>query len=129
MRSQVSYGFDQLAFRGLLVPMSMMGIRHVWVGMSEPTVFMPMGVRLARRIACLVFVLMMLIMNMWMHVSGWLVRMRMLMMLGKVQPDAQRHKSTGNKEARRDGITESDDGNSGTKEWCGRKIGARSGGA
>ena len=65
----------------------MVHVRRVWMGMLDRAVLVPMCVWFARRIPWVMNVPMVLIMGMRMSVQRELMDVRMLMMLGGVQPD------------------------------------------
>jgi hypothetical protein len=71
--------------------MTMMHIGIVWMGMHQPRVLMPMGMRLVSRIVRSMPMLMMRVMHMPVFVNVWLVFMLVLVRLGKVQIDADGH--------------------------------------
>jgi hypothetical protein len=68
--------------------MPMMDVRVMRVGMSQPRVLVPMGMRFARRIAWRVFVLVVLVVVVEMFVFQRLMDVLVFVSLGDVQPDA-----------------------------------------
>jgi hypothetical protein len=68
--------------------MPMMDVRVMRVGMSQPGVLVPMGMRFARRIAWRVFVLVVLVVVVEMFVFQRLMDVLVFVSLGDVQPDA-----------------------------------------
>ena len=76
----------------------MVQVREMGVAVAQPSVLMPMAVGLASEIVRTVFMLVMLVVNMCVVVFQWLMDVVMLMSLGKMQVDADRHESGGDKQ-------------------------------
>ena len=71
----------------------MMDVRVMWVGMSQPRVSVPMGMRFARRIAWRVLVLVVLVVVVEMFAFQRLMDVLVFVSLGDVQPDADEHEN------------------------------------
>lgn len=71
--------------------MPVMGIREMVMAMSKSNMRMGVGVWLAWRIICLMFMDMMLVMAMLVRMPHRLMFVLMLMTLGEVQPDPSPH--------------------------------------
>ena len=67
------------------MPMAMMDIRKVWMFVGDDSMPMGMAVRLAAIPVEIVFVLVMRVVNVWMGVFEWLMRMCMFVTLGQMQ--------------------------------------------
>lgn len=99
-----------------LVPMRVVHVRHMRMGMSEPFVLVSMRVRLSRRIAGPVDMLVMVIMHMRMSMYRVVVNMVMLMTLGQMQPDAGRHEQARGNQLDRERLPKNNHGNGGAQE-------------
>jgi len=73
----------------------MVRIRGMGMSVRDRTVVVPMSVRFACRIAWLVMVLMVLIVDVRVGVSHRKMHMSMITLHCKMQPNTQRHKATG----------------------------------
>ena len=71
----------------------MMDVRVMWLGMSQPRVSVPMGMRFARRIAWRVLVLVVLVVVVEMFAFQRLMDVLVFVSLGDVQPDADEHEN------------------------------------
>ena len=77
----------------LLMSVSVVRIWRVRMGMGKRPMLVPMGVRFAHRIFRPMFMLVVFVMEVRMHVRRSLMGMRVLVMLGKMEPNAKRHES------------------------------------
>jgi hypothetical protein len=99
-----------------LMPMDVMHVRRVWMGVSEGTVLMPMGVRFARRVVWRMLVSVVFVMHMRMHVRRDVVDMLMLVTLRDVEPNSETHENAGSKQRECDVLSKRHDGDHGTQE-------------
>ena len=86
----------------------MMDVGEMRVRVSQR--LMPVGVAMlcSRHDGHVVFMLVMLVMRVFVFVFQRLVRVRMLVMFGQVQPDAESHESAGDEQRYRDRIAQGD---------------------
>src|SRR5438046_1174849 len=103
------------------------GIMRVLV--DERQVAMPMRVRLALRVARSMPVLVVRVMGMAVLVLERLVPMLVLMRLGEVEIEADRHQQPGEEQPAGHGLAEQGDRDEGANERRRREIGAGAGGA
>src|SRR3977135_2938227 len=97
----------------------MVHIRNVRMRMTDRDMLMEMRVRLARWIKSAMGMLMMLIVDMRMGVNHRSVYMRVLMMLGEVEPHANRHEHGGHGQLRGHRLTEHNHGCRAPQKWRG----------
>ena len=88
------------------MPVRVMHVRHMRMGVLQPAVRVGMGVRLPRRIAGAVRVPMMLVVHVRMGVLHRLVDVLVLVPLGQMQPDAERHQAARRGELHGEGLAE-----------------------
>jgi hypothetical protein len=98
------------------VTMVQVGVMRVLV--HNRRVPVPMAVRLARRVARAVAVLVVLVMHVPVLVFERLMTVLVVVGFRQVQVHANRHEGCGNRELNRNRVAEHGDGNSGTDEWC-----------
>lgn len=78
------------------MPMLMMSIWKMWMGMYQQFVPVKMAMFAVGCHRIIVFMLVVLVMNVFMIVLNLRVGMTVLMVLGQMQPCAQRHQGSGN---------------------------------
>jgi hypothetical protein len=108
----------------LPVFMRMVHVRHVRVSVFQSAVTVRMGVRFAGRIVGAVFVLMMRIMHVGMRVFHGFMNVLMFVVLGDVQPYADRHQQPRHQQLKRERLTQEYYGHDCAKKRCRRKVGA-----
>ena len=86
-----------------------------------------MAVRLGAIPVEIVLVLVMHIVNVWVDVFEWLMRVLMLVTLGQMQPNSNAHQEGRDPERRGRGLVQQQDGDGGTDEGCRGEIGAGAG--
>ena len=104
---------------------SVVNVRHVRVRVPHRAVLVEMSVRFARWIEGAMRVTMVFIMDMWMRMRHRRVNVFVLVMLGEVQPDAQRHETARRQELNRDGLRQHHDRRYRPHEWRRAEIGRR----
>jgi hypothetical protein len=101
------------------VPVLVVHVRHMRMRVFQPTVAVRVRVGFAGRVLRPMAVLMVLVMHMRMRVHQWFMYMLMLVVLGHMQPDSNRHQNTGDNEGDGYGLAEGDNSDDGAKKWGG----------
>ena len=96
---------------------TMVRVREMLVAVRQRLMPVAMGMADPRRDRRLVFMLMMLIVFMFVLVFHGLVGMLVTMVLGDVQPHAQRHERTCDQQPAADGFVQHQDSEPSTEEW------------
>ena len=96
--------------------MAMVFVRHVVMGMRQGRVTMRMCVRLAQGIEQSMLVLMVLVVRMRMIMRDGIVNVKMLVMLGDVKPDANRHQAGSDEKLGSQRFAEREHGRGGAEE-------------
>src|SRR5579862_5218351 len=105
--------------------MAMVEIGIMRVAMSEPCMGMGMAVRLARRVAGLMHMAMMSVVNVAVLMRKRLVVMRMLVVLGEMEIEPDRHQHAGDEKRDRQRLAEEEDRDCGAGKRRDREIGCR----
>lgn len=109
------------------MPMAVMDVRKMGMFVGQDRMPVLMAVRLGAIPVEFVLVLMMHVVNVWVGVFERLMRVRMLVMLGQMQPNPNPHQGGGDPERRRRRFAQQQDGDGGTDEGCRGEISAGAG--
>ena len=101
---------------------AMMDIGIMRVRMFQPLMPVGMGVRLARRIARRVLVLVMHVVRMFVLMGHCFMNVPVLMSFRNVQPDSRSHKNTSCSESGGDRLSPENDSSDSPDKWRNRKV-------
>ena len=102
--------------------MAVMDVGKVRVTMRQSRVDVPVRVRLPRRLAAIMAVLVMLVMHVPMLVGHLLVPMLVLVALRQMKPNAEGHEGTGRNDLDRHRLPQNEHGDQPPEKWSQREV-------